>query len=145
MIENEETTMVATAEAPVKKGGYKSKTLPVRISKRGLFLAAYDLQKSREVSFGEALKSIYALNNVNKFKEALRDGVVVFKFIKRDGSIRTAVGTLNSKHVPEGSVKGTERETTREKIEQKVIRYWDLSVNGWRSCQIGSISTVFTK
>ena len=67
--------------------------------------------------------------NINEFKKALRDGKVEFKYTKKNGEQRTAVGTLNidvmgSENAPKG---------TGYEISDSNIRYYDLNSNGWRS------------
>ena len=67
--------------------------------------------------------------NINEFKNALRKGVIEFKYIKKNGEERTAKGTLNidimgSKNAPKG---------TGYEVTDTNIRYYDLNSEGWRS------------
>jgi len=67
--------------------------------------------------------------NISKFKKALHDGKVEFKYIKKNGEERTAKGTLNinimgSENAPKG---------TGYDITDNNIRYYDLNSEGWRS------------
>ena len=67
--------------------------------------------------------------NINEFKKALHKGKVKFSYIKKDGSIRDAVGTLNIDVMGEDNKpKGTGYEITDSNI-----RYYDLNSEGWRS------------
>ena len=68
--------------------------------------------------------------NIQNFKNALHNGVVNFKYTKKDGSIREAKGTLNidimgEENAPSG--------TSNMNISDSTIRYFDLNSNGWRS------------
>lgn len=67
--------------------------------------------------------------NINEFKKALHDGKVEFKYTKKNGEERTALGTLNidvmgSENAPKG---------TGYEISDSNIRYYDLNSEGWRS------------
>lgn len=67
--------------------------------------------------------------NINEFKKALRNGIVEFKYKKKNGEERTARGTLNIEVMgEENSPKGTGYEITDTNI-----RYYDLNSEGWRS------------
>lgn len=67
--------------------------------------------------------------NIIEFKKALRNGKVEFKYTKKNGDERTAVGTLNigvmgEENAPKGAGYVTSDTT---------IRYYDLNSEGWRS------------
>lgn len=67
--------------------------------------------------------------NINDFKNALRKGVVNFKYKKKSGEIRDAKGTLNVEIMgEENTPKGTGYD-----IVDTNIRYYDLNSEGWRS------------
>ncbi len=67
--------------------------------------------------------------NINDFKNALRKGVVNFKYKKKNGEIRDAKGTLNVDIMgEENTPKGTGYD-----IVDTNIRYYDLNSEGWRS------------
>ena len=67
--------------------------------------------------------------NITNFKNALHKGVVEFKYIKKNGEIRTAKGTLNIDVMGEDNApKGTGYD-----IVDTNIRYYDLNSEGWRS------------
>ena len=67
--------------------------------------------------------------NINEFKKALHNGVVEFKYKKKNGEERTARGTLNIEVMgEENTPKGTGYEITDSNI-----RYYDLNSEGWRS------------
>lgn len=67
--------------------------------------------------------------NINEFKKALHNGVVEFKYKKKNGEIRDAKGTLNIDIMGEDNApKGTGYD-----IVDTNIRYYDLNSEGWRS------------
>ena len=67
--------------------------------------------------------------NINEFKKALHNGVVEFKYTKKNGEVRTAKGTLNIDIMGEDNApKGTSYD-----IVDTNIRYYDLNSEGWRS------------
>lgn len=62
-------------------------------------------------------------------KQKLHDGEVNFTYQKKDGSERTARGTLNVQVMgEENSPKGMDYNKNDD-----VTRYYDLNSNGWRS------------
>ena len=67
--------------------------------------------------------------NINDFKNALRKGVVNFKYKKKNGEIRDAKGTLNVEIMGE---ENTPKGTGYDIIDTN-IRYYDLNSEGWRS------------
>lgn len=72
-------------------------------------------------------------------KEKLHNSEATFVFTKKDGSERTARGTLNiSKMGEENAPKGTGYECT-----DSVTRYYDLDKEAWRSFNNYSLTEVF--
>ena len=67
--------------------------------------------------------------NILEFKNALHRGSVKFKYRKKNGEEREALGTLNE------DIMGKENMTKGEGKEypENQIRYYDLVSNGWRS------------
>ena len=73
--------------------------------------------------------------NINAFKKALREGKVEFKYTKKNGEERKAIGTLNVQVMgEENSPKGTGYEITDTNI-----RYYDLNSEGWRSFVVDNL------
>ena len=60
-----------------------------------------------------------------RMRRELRDNIITFKFRKRDGSIRTAHGTLHPDYLPPLKGGGPRPE--------KQMVYYDLDKEGWRS------------
>lgn len=73
--------------------------------------------------------------NIKAFKKALHEGKVEFKYTKKNGKERSAVGTLNLDIMGhENTPKGTGYE-----IADTNIRYYDLNSKGWRSFIIDNL------
>lgn len=67
--------------------------------------------------------------SIKVLKEKLHEGEVNFTFEKKDGSLRTAKGTLNVQIMgEENAPKGIDYSKS-----DTVTRYFDLNSNGWRS------------
>ena len=70
-----------------------------------------------------------SIEEIKEFKKALHEGIVEFKYTKKNGEERTAKGTLNI------DIYGKENEPkgTGYNISDDNIRYYDLNSEGWRS------------
>lgn len=69
--------------------------------------------------------------DIKAFKEALKSGVVNFKFNKKDGTVREAKGTINSELIPETQLSNrTSRTYTHN---PNVVKFFDIEKEGWRS------------
>lgn len=94
-----------------------------------VFKAAwYYFNKGIYETFSEALKAAW---KKAKIMIALRAGIVTLKFRKTTGEIRTAVATLklDTPYTPKAPAKYT----------PDVIKFFDQSVDGWRSARIERI------
>lgn len=69
------------------------------------------------------------LDLVNGLKQELYKREVKFSYLKKDGSVREARGTLNS----EVYGKDNEPSGSGHIIPENQIRYYDLDAQGWRS------------
>ena len=83
----------------------------------------------------------YALRVAHKIEDIrndLRNGYVHFSYVKADGSIRVALGTLNPALIPADKLPKTEK-TDRDIALQEnrdrlgLIPYYDLNKDEWRS------------
>lgn len=63
----------------------------------------------------------------NEFIEKLQKNIIVFRYKKRDGSIRKAEGTLHPKYLPPAK---SDKEFIRPEYQ---IVYYDLDKKSWRS------------
>lgn len=75
-------------------------------------------------------KNMNQKNNVGNLKPLLKESLVVFKYNKTDGTVRTATGTTCSEYIPEAE---TPSGNTRYRLSEDVIRYYDVDKEGWRS------------
>ena len=76
-----------------------------------------------------------------QLKQMLREGVVEFEYIKKDGTTRVAVGTTklelfeNSPNYKESNGKRL--------VSNDIITYWDLDMDGWRSFNGEQLTNIF--
>lgn len=73
-----------------------------------------------------------------KLRNMLQEGETHFVFIKKDGSRRAAVGTLNLDLVPESDKQFKHEEWTREERTDQTS-YYDLEKMAWRCCKYASV------
>lgn len=99
-----------------------------RLQLSDLMKMAWQFIKRNGYSKSEALKVAW-LNF--KLKAALKKGIVKFYFIKVDGSIREAFGTLKSSLVP--PTQGNRRECPTTQT------YYDTEKQAWRSFKIANL------
>ncbi len=69
-----------------------------------------------------------------RLAKAMRDGAVTFYYIKSDGTIRKAVGTL--KNIPAGATLGGKRQT---KPSYKTMSYFDMEKHSFRCFRIENL------
>lgn len=70
---------------------------------------------------------------IDELRAALKSSVVNFTFTKLNGEIREAKGTTNPDLIPEEY-----RSKSTRKSSGKVMTYFDLHVNGFRSVSLDS-------
>ena len=81
-----------------------------------------------EASLKKLKKNLHGVLNMSarkKMRKELRDNIITFKFKKRDGTIRTAHGTLHPSYLPK--LRGG-----APRPEHQMV-YYDLDKEGWRS------------
>lgn len=67
-------------------------------------------------------------------KSALQNGVAKFAFVKKDGTLRFALGTLKLDLIPNSDhPKGV------RPASEKVVTFFDLEKTSWRSVSINSL------
>jgi hypothetical protein len=80
--------------------------------------------------------------DINDLRNALNEGVVLFQFIKKDGSLREARGTTNDLLVPLGDMpKGKRTPEEQAKYDSATVAFYDINAKGWRSMRIDTIWT----
>ena len=70
----------------------------------------------------------FKTTDLNEFKEMLKNGIVEFEFIKKDGTLRKAKGTLLAEHLP-----APKEGTSSKKPSDNVCVYYDMEKNAFRS------------
>ena len=101
---------------------------------RRLMKAANTLRKNNPVVLrgasatqSQALKYAWWFEN---FRAKLATGIYRFSYLKKDGTIREAIGTLNFDYIPSDQLpKGDEAVS----IQYSAFRYFDLERNDWRA------------
>ena len=96
--------------------------------KSQVFKSAWELVKSLGMSLSEALTKAW---KAVKLKSKLLSGVVEFSFTKKDGSIRKAIGTLETSLF--------DYEAKGGKGNNKTIAYYDLEAKGFRCFKIENL------
>lgn len=66
--------------------------------------------------------------DLTKLRLKMKDGVVEFEYLKKDGSVRTARGTLSKQIIPDYDVSKNNRTRNRT-----VFPYYDVDKGEWRS------------
>ena len=84
-------------------------------------------------------------NDVKEFKDKLKAGEVKFKYLKKDGSERTATGTLNPElmDLPKPKTtsdvdKASEKQKKARKLPSDSVFYYDLEAKGFRSFKMSN-------
>ena len=72
----------------------------------------------------------FKTTSLEEFSKMLHEGIVDFEFIKKDGSIRQAKGTLLAEYLP--APKADSDGTTRKQNEN-VLVYFDMEKKAFRS------------
>lgn len=98
--------------------------------------------KTREELVNLGLEG-YKADEVMMLEERMLETAVRFRFTKKDGSLREAVGTL----VREKMVKpdGSKWEPVSDKPRREVptlVNFWDLTVQDWRSFNVFNLVAV---
>lgn len=102
---------------------------PQSIRSKVFTAAWYFFNKGIYETFGQSLKAAW---KAIKLKAAMLTSVVILKFRKTDGTIRTALATLklDTEYKPKRSA---------AKYTPDVIKFFDRTVDGWRSARIERI------
>ena len=80
--------------------------------------------------------------NIHDLKTALHEGVVLFEFIKKDGSLRHVRGTTSPDLVPaDDAPKGKRSPLQQALYERQTVAFYDIDKKAWRSMRIDSIWT----
>ena len=78
--------------------------------------------------------------NIPDLKQALYEGIVIFEFVKRDGTLRHARGTTCPDLVPtDDTPKGKRKPETQAKFDRQTVAFYDIDKKGWRCMRIDTI------
>ena len=102
-------------------------TIKVEYNRPLIWAMAHIWKKANSISFSAALKLSWTAYKVNLMQELLHDNVIEFTFLKKDGSIRKATGTLCGEILPKND------NPTGKKASENVITYFDMEANALRS------------
>ena len=72
----------------------------------------------------------FKTTDLTEFDKMLREGVVEFEFVKKDGSVRQAKGTLLAEHLPAPKA---DSDGTSRKTSENVMVYFDMEKQAFRS------------
>ena len=72
----------------------------------------------------------FKTTDLTEFGKMLREGIVDFEFIKKDGSVRSAKGTLVAEHLPAPKA---DSDGTSRKPSENVMVYFDMEKKSFRS------------
>ena len=70
------------------------------------------------------MEKSFKTTNLQEFNEMLHNGIVNFEFVKKDGTIRQAKGTLVAEHLPAPKA---------NKTNENVLVYFDMEKQSFRS------------
>ena len=80
--------------------------------------------------------------DINDLRNALREGVVHFEFIKKDGTLRHARGTTSPDLIPSDDTPQNKRTPLQQAAyDRTVVTFYDIDSKGWRSMRIDTIWT----
>lgn len=112
----------------------------VKYNRSQILKNAYSLKVEKNITFGEAQRQAWATAKAEALKAVLQMGVVEFTFIKADGTLRRAIGTMNTE-LFEPLFK-TDAHSQKEITYTGTVVYWDLEVKGWRSTRVDRIKRI---
>ena len=78
------------------------------------------------------MKASYKTTSLDVLNDMLHKGIVEFEFIKKDGTVRSAKGTLEPSLLPPAKPAGDSEVAPRKKNDS-VFVYYDLEKNAFRS------------
>ena len=76
------------------------------------------------------MKESFKTTSLDEFSNMLHDGIVEFEFIKKDGTVRSAKGTLLQEYLP---TPNSDSDSTPRKKNENVMVYFDMEKKAFRS------------
>ena len=78
--------------------------------------------------------------DTNNLRKALNEGVVIFQFVKKDGSLRHARGTTSPDLIPTDNMPQGKRTPAQQALYNRtVVTFYDIDRKGWRCMRIDTI------
>ena len=78
--------------------------------------------------------------DITDLKTALYEGVVLFEFIKKDGTLRHARGTTCPDLIPTDNMPQNKRTPEQQALyDRQTVAFYDIDKKGWRSMRIDTI------
>ena len=79
------------------------------------------------------MKASFKTTSLDEFSDMIHKGIVEFEFIKKDGTGRSAKGTLEPSLLPPSKPAGDSEVAVPRKKNESVFVYYDLDKNAFRS------------
>ena len=78
--------------------------------------------------------------DTNELRKALNEGVVLFDFIKKDGTLRHARGTTCPDLIPTDNMPQNKRTPEQQAaFHRQTVAFYDIDKKSWRSMQISTV------
>lgn len=75
----------------------------------------------------------FKTTSLEEFSKMLHEGIVEFEYIKKDGSVRQAKGTLVAEYLPAPNADSDGSEGSTRKKNENVMVYFDMEKKSFRS------------
>ena len=78
--------------------------------------------------------------NINDLRKALNEGIVLFEFVKKDGTLRHARGTTCPELIPtDNTPQGKRTPQQQAAFQRQTVAFYDIDKKDWRSMRIDTI------
>lgn len=75
-----------------------------------------------------------------RLSSAPNEGIVIFQFVKKDGTLRAARGTTCPDIVPtDDTPEGTRTPEQQALYQRQTVAFYDIDKKGWRSMRIDTL------
>lgn len=78
------------------------------------------------------MEKTFKTTSLEEFNKMLHEGIVDFEFVKKDGTVRQAKGTLVSEHLPAPKA-DSDSDSKPRKQNENVLVYFDMEKGSFRS------------
>lgn len=75
----------------------------------------------------------FKTTSLEEFDKMLHEGIVEFEYIKKDGSVRQAKGTLVAEYLPAPNADSDGSDGKTRKANENVMVYFDMEKKSFRS------------